>query len=107
MAGIDEFVINPKPPPAGEDALVRCMLTVDREPVDELSHLSPGPFLYLSTPPPHPRAPMAKPTVSLGAKFKMLTLCSYNVLLVCNLGNVKISTNTSDQKGKMDFGQLK
>ena len=55
----------------------------------------------------HPRAQTEKPIVSLGAKFKMPSLCSYEVLLVCNLGYVKISTNTSGQKGKMDFGQLK
>ena len=56
---------------------------------------------------PQPMAQTEKPIMSLGAKFKMLSLCSYEVLLVCNLGYVKFSTNTSSQKGKMDFGQLK
>ena len=40
------------------------MLAVDREPADELSHLSPGPFLYLSTPPPRPSRSQPPPVSS-------------------------------------------
>ena len=48
-----------------------------------------------------------KLSVSPCAKFKNLQPSSFGFLLVCNLCEEIISSNTSGQKGKTGFGQLK
>ena len=52
---------QPEATSAGEDARVPCVLAVIRECVNELGHLFPEPFPYLSIPPPRPSRREAPP----------------------------------------------
>ena len=64
MAWNDRSVVDRKLPAAGEDALVPPVLAVIRECANELGHLFPEPFLYLSIPPPRPSRSQSPPVSS-------------------------------------------
>ena len=64
MAWNDRSVVDRKLPTAGEDALVPPVLAVIREFANELGHLFPEPFCFLSASPPRPSRSQPPPVSS-------------------------------------------